>query len=233
MKARNNSTLRALTSAIVLVCCAAGVAAKELPCMDRCAVAVGNLYLCRSEQNSPAEQFACLRYRTGDRSYVLLYQGGPAPRAIRGDNGDSNRSNERWLSAHERATSRYEALRPDLVPRAAQYRGTGVCRDGNYNPLPCSLFEYAGARQVEAVRYFVFYEPDGSGIRRVDALSAGQNEHALEAELSHHLGQALTKSGCCRHEARGWLAHAVALFPDDPHYRAALSNLDTLSADRD
>jgi len=112
--------------------------------------------------------------------------------------------------------------RPLGVPAAATYRGTGVCEDEQGRPLPCSLYEHAGARQPEALRYFVYYEPDGSGIRQVDAVSAGQNEHMLEAELAFQLGQSLANRVCCRDRARAYLAHASALYPDDGAYRAAL-----------
>jgi hypothetical protein len=113
--------------------------------------------------------------------------------------------------------------RPLGVPAGAAYRGTGVCEDERDRPLPCSLFEHAAARQPEALRYFVYYVPDGRGVRRIDAVSAGRNEHALEAELAFQIGRALQQAGCCRDRAEAYLLHAAALFPDDEIYRAAVA----------
>lgn len=225
MKTHNRSTdcmrLAALVTALM---CGPANATGELPGADRDIGVAGNLFICRGEQGAAAEPFACLHRRRGDRTQVLLYQGGPVPRAIRTRDGTSNRSSEYRLSAHERQVLRFEAPRPASVPSAARYRGTGVCRDERDRPLPCSVFEHAAARQPEGTRYFVFYEPDGSGVRRIDVLSTGRNEHAFEAELAYQLGRALTQVDCCRDAARAWLAHAVTLFPDDPHYRAALTD---------
>lgn len=228
MKTRNAAAHRTLTFplAVIFLFGATGVAALEPPHSGGNAGAESEWYLCESERNPAAGPFACLRYRVDGRTHVLLYQGGPAPRAIRADDGARHRADERWLSAQERVALRHALPRPPAVPHAAHYRGTGVCSDERERPLPCSLFEYAGARQPEAMRYFVFYEPDGGGVRRVDALSAGRNEHALEAELAYQLGRTLTRSDCCREQARAWFAHAVTLFPDEPDYRAALSVLD-------
>jgi len=88
--------------------------------------------------------------------------------------------------------------------------------------LPCSLFEHAGARDPEAKRYFVYYDPNGRGVRQIDTVSAGRNVHVLEAELAYQLGQALAATGCCRDRAREYAAHAADLFPDDSTYHTAL-----------
>jgi len=72
------------------------------------------------------------------------------------------------------------------------------------------------------MRYFVYYEPDGRGLRRVESMSAGANSRVLEAELAYQLGQSLSARGCCTDHARGYAAHAVALFPGDAIYRDAL-----------
>lgn len=225
MKTRNRSANRVRLAALVTaLACGPANATGELVGADRDIGVTGNLFICRNELGAGAEPFACLQRRRGNRTQVLLYRGGPAPRAIRTRDGTSNRSTEYRLSAHERQAWRFAAPHPASIPNAAHYRGTGVCRDERARPLPCSVFEYAAARQPEGARYFVYYEPDGSGVRRIDVLSAGRNEHALEAELAHQLGRALTRVDCCRDEARAWLAHALTLFPDDPHYRAALTD---------
>jgi hypothetical protein len=197
----------------------ATVGANDCPAiLPAFAGAVGEPRLCHAGDDKRDGLFVCREYRDADRVYRVLFRGGPAPKQVYELTRDDATATQ--LPVRGR---RCELARPPGVPVAASYRGTGVCADEHGRPLPCSLFEHAGAREPEAMRYFVFYEPDGNGIRRIDALSVGRNEHALEAELAFHLGQALAGSTCCRDRARDYVAYATALFPDDGAYRAALT----------
>jgi hypothetical protein len=161
----------------------------------------------------------CRDYGEEQKRYRLVFRGGTVPAAMLelSAAGDAQRSATDGQAC--------DLGRPAGVPAAATYRGTGVCRDARDQPLPCSVYEHATARDPDLLRYFVYYEPDGRGVRRVDTVSAGRNERALEAELAYQLGVALMRSGCCRDAARGYLIHAVTLFPRDAVYLRALGDL--------
>jgi hypothetical protein len=210
---------------VILLTAALGVAAPVTAGANDCpailpasASAVGEPRLCQVGDDKRDGPFVCREYLDSDRLYRVLFRGGPVPKQVH--ELTRNEATPTQLPVRGR---RCELARPPGVPATAQYRGTGVCKDEHGRPLPCSLFEHAGAREPEAMRYFVFYEPDGSGIRRIDVLSAGRNEYALEAELAFQLGQALADGACCRDRARDYVAYAAALFPDDGAYRAALT----------
>lgn len=180
--------------------------------------------LCRTGFAEGGKFSVCHEYGNDRRLYQVVFRGGTAPKAVY-ERVRADRHRDKFAQVITRRNFGDRACNlqpPPSVPTGATYRGTGVCEDEQGRPLPCSLFEHAGARQPEAMRYFVYYAPDGSGIRRIDALPAGHNEHALEAELAFHLGQALSRTVCCGNRAKSYLAHAAALFPDDGTYRAAV-----------
>ena len=180
-------------------------------------------WLCRDGTAEGGELSVCREYINKRHIYLVVFRGGTSPKAVY----ERARTNQQYgdgLQKKVGSNKRDCAMeRPSGVPAGAIYRGTGVCKDEQGRPLPCSLFEYAGAREPEAMRYFIYYDPDGSGVRHIDALSAGRNEHAIEAELAFQLGQALRGTVCCSNRAKFYLTHAAALFPDDGAYRAALA----------
>lgn len=193
------------------------------------AVAIGELRLCSVSSDSPDGLSVCRTYEAGGHAFQIEFRGGVVPVAARRLTVASMQGEASLTSATvvEVAKRRCDLTRPAGVPRNAVYRGTGVCRDEHDKPLPCSVFEGASARQPLAMRYFAYYEPDGSGIREIDALPAGPNEHAFEAELAFQMGQALAAMECCREEARDYVAHAMGLFPADATYRVTLNALST------
>lgn len=215
---RNSSAIYAiLLTAVLGVAAPVTAGANDCPAiLPASADAVSEPRLCYAGDDKRDGFFVCREYRDADRFYRVLFQGGPAPKQVY--ELTRNEATPTQLPVRGR---RCELTRPPGVPVAANYRGTGVCQDEHGRPLPCSLFEHAGARQPEAMRYFVFYEPDGSGVHRIDMLSAGRNEHAFAAELAFQIGQALADSDCCREQARAYVEHAAALFPAEPVYRAA------------
>jgi hypothetical protein len=185
--------------------------------------AISEPRLCRVGAKS--DGFSVCREYSNDRYiYQLVFRGGTSPKVVYELTRTGRHTSETVQESTRRNIGKRECSmeRPSPVPAGAIYRGTGVCDDEQGRPLPCSLFEHTGARVPEAMRYFVFYEPDGSGVRHIDAQSAGRNEHALEAELAFQLGQALSKDVCCSNFAKSYLAHAATLFPDDDTYRAAM-----------
>lgn len=209
----------AMAALLSVFLCFAEAAAQS----DECAgllprgAAAGELYLCGIETGASGQRYACRDYRVGERAFRVPFRGGTTPsRAYELTHNDATPTR---LAVWGR---RCELARPPDVPVAASYRGTGVCQDEHGRPLPCSLFVHSGARVPETMLYFVYFEPDGSGIRRVDAVPAGHNEQALEAEFAFQLGQALSRTVCCSSRAQAYLSHAAALFPDDDTYRAAL-----------
>jgi hypothetical protein len=193
---------------------------------------LSSLRLCHASAHGVEGFAVCREYSDDQRLYKVMFQGGALPTAVLSRSVERERSKtshiqEEQLSGVDNAC---DLVRPAGVPLAAAYRGTGVCRDGQDQPLPCSVYEHAGAREAVAMRYFVYYEPNGSGIRKVDALSVGRNVRALEAEISYQLGRSLASSACCREEARGYLAHAAMLFPRDAVYANALHEIQVSTA---
>jgi hypothetical protein len=188
------------------------------------AMPIGEPRLCRASKDDEQRFYVCRTYRDNQLIYHVVFHGGRSPVAVYVHAVTANQSQETVLTGSRRDVGKRECNleRPVGVPAGAAYRGTGVCEDAQGRPLPCSLYEHAGARQPEALRYFVYYEPEGRGVRHVDVLPAGRNEHALEAEFAFQLGQALRKTGCCHRLAEAYLLHAEALFPDDDRYRAAV-----------
>lgn len=218
-----SATLKSPAGYAILLTVALGVTAPVTAGANDCpailpasAIAVGEPRLCQAGDEKHDGLFVCREYRDAERFYRVLFRGGPVPKQVY----ELTRNNATPTQLPVRGR-RCELARPPGVPVAASYRGTGVCQNEHGRPLPCSLFEHAGARQPEAMRYFVFYEPDGSGVHRIDMLSAGRNEHAFAAELAFQIGQALAANACCRERARAYVAHAAALFPAEPVYRAA------------
>jgi len=185
-------------------------------------IAISAPRLCRAGVAEGGELFVCREYINNRHIYQVVYRGGTSPKAVYERVRTDQHLGEVAQERTRRNNRDCNMERPSGVPAGATYRGTGVCKDEQGRPLPCSLFEHAGAREPEAIRYFIYYEPDGSGVRHIDALSAGRNEHAIEAELAFQLGQALSSTVCCGNRAKFYLGHAAALFPDDGAYRAAL-----------
>lgn len=228
---RSATPKEGLTGLAIVLMTALGVFAPETGANDCPAIlptsagAVGEPRLCQVGEGKSDRLFVCRDYRDSDRHYRVLFRGGPVPKQIH-----ELARHDSIPTRHAVAGRRCDLARPAGVSATASYRGTGVCQDEHGRPLPCGLFEHAAARQPEAMRYFVFYEPDGSGVRHVEALIAGRNEHALTAELAYQIGRALAGGGCCRDEARAYVAHAVALFPDEPSYRAALHAFESPSS---
>ncbi|HCU54170.1 MAG TPA: hypothetical protein DIC36_07825 [Gammaproteobacteria bacterium] len=222
---------RSLVTHVMLI--AMGLLAISSPAVGRdnaCSIlpagasALGAPRLCRFDSRDEHELAVCREYSDDQKIYQLVYQGGTMPVAMYISAGTKFTKMKLEIPDQPNAgRQRCKLLRPDELPAAAIYRGTGVCQDELGQPLPCSLFEHAGAREPEARRYFVYYEPDGSGVRHIDVLPAGPNKHAFEAELAFQVGQSLVNADCCRDRARAYLAYAANLFPDDGLYRAVLT----------
>lgn len=224
---RNPILLSRITFALLFgVVCVATSAAMERSRSD-CpavlpadAVAISAPRLCRTDDTGHGHFAVCREYSDDQKLYQLVFRGGTAPHAayvIRAADGVALRD-----ALQHSNNPPCDLERPAGVPAKAFYRGTGVCEDEQSRPLPCSLFEHSSAREPEARRYFVYYDPHGRGVRQVDSVPAGRNTRALEAELAYQLGQALSASGCCAGQARAYAAYAAALYPGDLTYRAAL-----------
>jgi hypothetical protein len=184
--------------------------------------ALGEPRLCQFDSRNDHALAVCREYSDDQKIYQLVYQGGTMPVVMDISAGTKFPKMKRVIPEQPNAGRQScEMLRPDGLPAAAIYRGTGVCQDELGQPLPCSLFEHHGAREPEAKRYFVYYDPTGRGVQRLVSLSAGINTDALEAELAFQLGRALDQTRCCPDLARAYQNHAQALFPDEPLYSVA------------
>jgi hypothetical protein len=183
--------------------------------------AQGELRLCEHSVDGAPATFACREYRDADFRYLLLFKGGPLPKAIYRHESGQGMPNLRVAQRFEAAPESCRQQPPPGVPASAVYRGTGVCLDANDRPVPCSVYEHAAARRAHAMRYLVLYDPRGAGPIDIDAQVAGDNANALLAELAFQMGLQLLNGECCREQAQGYLAYALELFPDDPLYRAA------------
>jgi len=195
---------------------------------------IGALRLCRADAGTSGELSACRDYITGDHLFTVEFRGGVVPVALRQRLAGAAQGTAAAVTQTMgvRGKRGCDLTPPQDVAQGATYRGTGVCHDEYDRPLPCSVYEGANARQRTAMRYFVYYEPDGSGIRQVDALPAGPNQQAFEAEMAFQLGRALSATGCCEEKARAYVAHALGLFPADPTYRDSLDELAASSGER-
>jgi hypothetical protein len=181
----------------------------------------GELRLCEHTVDGALATFACREYRDADSHYLLLFKGGPLPKAIYRDHSGRGTPSLRAVQRSEAAPGSCRQEPPVGVPASALYRGTGVCRDARDRSVPCSVYEHAAARSAYAMRYMVFYDPHGAGPTDIDAQVAGENEDALLAELAFQMGFQLLDSECCHEQGRRYLAYAHGLFPDEPAYRAA------------
>ena len=188
------------------------------------ATPAGELRLCEQAVSRGTRTYACRDYRDSGHRYVLLFEGGPWPKAV-------VRQESHGGDATVRPVRRADAVRltchqgpPHGVPETATYRGTGVCLDADDRSVPCSVFEHAAARDPQLMRYMVFYDPEGRGPVAIDASVAGENVDALPAELAYRLGVALLDTGCCQGQGTEYLELAHRLHPDDPAYRSAYRN---------
>lgn len=206
------------TLVLIAIFSAPGFASVDVPQAVARSQAVGDFHLCEADLNGHAETFACREHRAGRNTYLLLFKGGPSPKAVYARDAEGTVS--LWRKPESDDTFVYDPPRPAGVPNLAAYRGTGVCIDGRDRLVPCSVFEHAAARDPHQMRYMVFYHPDGSGSAAVDAQVAGENGDALLAELAFQLGLALVDAGCCRAQAAAYLEYAHNLFPDAPVYGA-------------
>lgn len=183
--------------------------------------AQGELRLCQHPVEGVATTFACREYRNADFRYLLLFKGGPLPKAMLRNGLPREVPDPGSAPGTEATRPLCRQSPPPGVPDSATYRGTGVCLDAHDRAVPCSVYEHALARSPHAMRYLVFYDPHGAGATHIDAQVAGDNTNALLAELAFQTGTQLVNSTCCSAQAQGYFAYALDLFPDEPDYRAA------------
>jgi hypothetical protein len=181
---------------------------------------LGELKTCQSAFNGPATQYSCQDYQSGAQRYRVLYKGGLVPKAVVAIDTDDH---ERLIWSTSRSDSkRYCPLSPPKgVPAKAEHRGTGVCYAEDDDAVPCSVYEYAAARQPYFRRYIVFYNPTGFGYYHINGYVAGDNKNALVAEFAYQLGMSLLNTRCCSDQAMQYLEYAYRLFPKAEEYSKA------------
>lgn len=201
---------------------------------------IGEFRLCDSSHMGQSETYSCKDYLSERERLRLVYQGGPAPRAIYKYRSDiSCEPMLIWVNNVGEAFLYYDQESPSGVPSTAIYRGTGVCQDDEDQSVPCSIFEQIvdeDAAIKEIQRYLVFYYPMGNGpsqisviIQRGDQiLLEGANKKRNEAYMAifvalfaHFLGEELLNTDHYRERGQAYLKYAYELFPDSSVYGKA------------
>lgn len=181
---------------------------------------IGNVRVCESTYSSLSQKYICQDYQVGKQRYRVIYRGGLVPKAIVSLNHLSQ-ENLLWSPVFGDKKMSCPLDPPDGIPDSAVHRGIGLCQDDNDNVVPCSVYEDKVARKKEYHRYMVYYQPNGSGAKEVDAQVAGKNKHAMTAELAYQLGISLLNTTCCSEQALAYLEFAHRLFPKAAEYQTA------------
>jgi hypothetical protein len=199
----------------------------------------GDFTLCQSAPKGGLETFSCRKYRDDNNVFVLLFKGGPSPKAIYHHQSDQATEQKLiWASNGVEAPLYCDQERPSGVPPSAIYRGTGVCLNNQDQEVPCSVFEQItdeDAKIPEIQRYLVFYDPAGGGPTQIGVTTqrgdkvvqakTSESDDTFTAELAYRLGMALLNTACCRERGAAYLHHAYEMFPDSAAYRKAYQEL--------
>lgn len=182
---------------------------------------VGPPQICQSDFSGTQQNYACQDYCSDQRCYRVLYKGGLIPKAIL--QLDSNRKFESVMLTEKDIKLSCPLSAPADIPLQAKHLGTGVCNDEQDTLVPCSLYEYAPARQAMAYRYMVFFTKYANGIceTQIDTQHINNLQNAMTAELAYQFGISLKDTGCCTIKAINYLEYAYQLFPGDCIYRDA------------
>lgn len=176
--------------------------------------------ICTSTFNGDYNRYSCQDYNAGDEHYRILYRGGLIPKAILKFD-EANRKHVVWSPLFGDQEIHCPLAPPDGIPYRAKHRGIGVCQDDNDEYVPCSIYEHAAPRKIEAYRYFAMYDPSGEQPATIDTLVTGKNVDALVAEFSFQIGISLLKTDCCKQQAFEYIQHAYSMFPRADAYRRA------------
>lgn len=176
--------------------------------------------ICQSDFTGMKTDYGCQDYRSGNNRYRVLYKGGRSAKAVLALKVDGT---EQVLSSPLRGDPKLNCplKAPTGVPKYANHRGVGVCRDEDNMPIVCSIYQHAAARQPVSHLYMVYYPNDKRHEIQVDIEDAGANENAMVAEIAFQIGQSLLKTTCCSDRAMQYLAYAYRLFPRSETYRHA------------
>lgn len=196
------------------------------------AVKHGELKICQSAFSGVSEEYSCQEYRGPHGQYRVLYKGGLIPKAVTYFDAKDNEQLV-WSTTYGDAKRICPLTPPSGIPADAEHRGTGVCHADDDAAVPCSVYEYAAARQPDFHRYIVFYNPTGHGYYHVNGYVAGDNKNAMVAELAYQLGMSLLDTECCSGQAMEYLEYAYRLFPEADEYSKAYNRARSLLAVRD
>lgn len=192
-------------------------------------VPVGQLKLCESAYTGLWQHYSCQDYQTGEQRYRVIYRGGLVPKAIVA----LNRWQQEqliWSPVFGDKKMSCPLTPPKGMPVQATHRGIGICEDDDGQQVPCSVYEHKAARKTEYHRYMVFYRPNGSGTKIIDAQVVGANKNAMVAEFAYQLGRSLLETSCCSEQAMAYLELAHRLFPQAEEYHAAYRQARSLLA---
>ena len=176
--------------------------------------------ICTSSFNGDYKRYSCQDYNAGNEHYRILYQGGLVPKAILKFD-EVNHKQVVWSPLYGDEEIRCPLAPPDGIPHHAKHRGIGVCQDENQNYVPCSIYEHAAPRKIEAYRYLAMYDPGGEQPATINTHVAGKNVDAIVAEFSFQIGMSLLKTNCCKEQGFEYIKHAYSMFPQAEDYRRA------------
>jgi len=216
----SGTAIRLLLSVLSLFYLAHAAANECLNLMPYDVKADGSPKICSSNFSGIKSDFGCQDYRSGDNRYRVLYKGGRHAQAVLAlkPNGQ-----EQVLSSPGRGDPKLDCplKAPVAVPKYASHRGMGVCRDEANQPVACSVFQYAAARETVSHLYMVYYPNQSHAKAQIEVEDAGANKDAMVAEIAYQIGQSLLKTSCCNDRAMQYLAYAYRLFPRSETYRHA------------
>lgn len=216
----SGTAIRLALSAMTLIYVAPAAANDCLNLMPDDVKAEGEPKICSSDFSGVKSNFSCQDYRSGENRYRVLYKGGRNPQAVLALKANNQ---EQVLSSPLRGNQKLDCplKAPADVPKYANHRGTGVCRDEANMPIACSVFQYDAAREPISHLYMVYFPNKTHRHIQVVVEDAGANQNAMVAEISYQLGQSLLKTSCCNDRAIKYLAYAYKLFPRSETYRHA------------
>ena len=193
----------------------------------------GDFRLCESDHTGQSELYSCRDYLSPQGRYRFLYRGGPYPKAVAITEHGSSETHSHRMDRLGTSYREFKIEPPEGVPESATHLGTGVCEDEDGNPVPCSVFRHAPARDPSIHHYMVFYDTHGHGPSEIEKQRMGANPYAMVAELAHQMGLNLLRAECCHRLAGAYFAHAYELFPDDDDYRGDYLRHQTVAAQLD
>ena len=108
---------------------------------------VTDFHLCESSHTGKRELYSCRDYRQDSILYRAYYKGGRTPKALATVAQESGWVKLNRIEPMGRKHMNCDISPPEGIPQDVIYLGSGVCEDRQEQPVPCSLYKQAAARQ--------------------------------------------------------------------------------------